>query len=289
VSAHNFEVSKSLGRIHLPRLIGLSLLLGIQASICAAYGLFVVPSDHMKACVPILCLAICVLYAEETQGNPYATATKKAAELIQCANKHKTLRDVPIVYGHVGGLRSNPETAAKVDRGEIILGGCIVGGRDHLVVCATCGLSYDDSYEAWQESFPSESSAPENKMNPPCTAATIQQKLSKELKDITLDVAGSKSSFPSYSRWINASGIVGEQVLVLTETRTQEVQTKLEEWVRKMGAPRNADTGVSDTTKGRWEWMAGGKSFDVSLSASENEGSYIRLEWHTVKKDDVDD
>jgi hypothetical protein len=238
----------------------------------------------MKTCVPILCLAVCVLYAEEAQCDPCAPAMKTAAELIQCANGHKTLRNVPVVYGHVGGLKNDPVIAAKAERGDIVFGGCMAGGQDHLVVCKTCRLSYVDFYEAWEESFPPDPYAPDSKKNPPCMAETIRQKFSKELMDVTLDVAGADSSFPSCTRWLDASGTVGEQIQISTEARTTEFQTKLETWMRKRGATENPIIDHSDSGKRRWEWTNGGKSFEVNIDATVKGGSEVRLEWHNEKR-----
>jgi hypothetical protein len=238
----------------------------------------------MKKCVIILCLAVCVLHAEEAQRDPFAPAMKTAAELIQCANGHKTLREVPVVYGHVGGLKSDPVIAAKAERGNIVFGGCIVGGRDHLVVCKTCGLSYDDFYAAWEESIPSDPYAPDSKKNPPCTAETIRQKFSKELMDVTLDVAGVDSSFPYCTRWLDASGTVGEQIQISTEARTTEVQKKLEAWMHKRGALENPIFDHSDSVKRNWKWTNGGKSFEVNIDATVKGGTEVRLEWHNEKR-----
>ncbi len=210
---------------------------------------------------------------------------KTAAELIQCANGHKTLRDVPVVYGHVGGFKSDPKIAAKAERGEIVFGGCIVGGQDHLVVCRTCGLSYEDYHEAWAETFPSDPYAPDGRKNPSCTAGTLREKFSKELRDLALDVVGAEPSFPMCERWLDANGIVGELVGISTGARSTEILTKLEAWMRNRGAPKNSDVDTSDPVKRRWEWTYGGKSFVVDLDATDKGRSEIRLEWHIKKRE----
>lgn len=239
----------------------------------------------MKNCVSILCLAACVLHAEEAQHDPFAPAMKTAAELIQCVNGHKTLRDVPVVYGHVGGLKSDPVIAAKAQRGEIVFGGCVAVGQDHLVICKTCGLSYADFHAAWEETFPPDPYSPDSNKNPSCTAETIRQKFSKELNEIAIDVAGARSSFRSCTRWLDASGIVGEQVWILTEAKTTEVQTKLETWMANRGAPKNPAFDNPDRVNRRWEWTNGGKSFVVDMAASDKGGSDIRFEWRIEKRE----
>ena len=46
-------------------------------------------------------------------------------------------RLLPVVYGEPG-----PELFEKADRGEVILGGCIVSGLDPEKECAECGFQF---------------------------------------------------------------------------------------------------------------------------------------------------
>ena len=45
---------------------------------------------------------------------------------------------VPILYGLPG-----PETMAEAERGEIVLGGCVITGRDPRKRCMACGENFD--------------------------------------------------------------------------------------------------------------------------------------------------
>jgi hypothetical protein len=175
---------------------------------------------------------------------------------------------------------SSPVIAAKAENGDVVFAGCIVGPRQHWTVCSTCGLRFDDQYIAWEDSYPRDLFAPESKMNPSCTSDTIRRVLSKELQLITFEVIGAKPFLLSCSRWYGSSGIVGESVCVSTKMKGTDVLTKLEVWLRDMGAPAKANLDPADAKDRTWKWAVGGKSFVVNLNATSEDTSYISLEWH---------
>ena len=236
----------------------------------------------MKIAAPLLFLVMGAICAQ--QRNPFAVPLeKKAAELTQCANGHKTLKDIPVVYGHVGGLMSSPELAAKAERGEILFGGCVMGGRDHWVACETCGLLYDDEYDAWLEAHPPRPMSPEGKNNPPCSLEIFQRTLSNEILGIALKVAGDKPSFLSCSRWHEVSGIVGEQAFAISKAKDSVVVQQLNSWLREKDGPKQPTADRPEADGRTWEWESKDKVFVVNLSSSGPNESSIRVEWHRKK------
>lgn len=234
----------------------------------------------LKIVISILCLMTGTIRAGEAERDPFGPPPEKtAAELVECIRGHKTIIDVPIVYGLIGGQTGSSETEDKAKNGDVILGGCIVGSRKHWVVCTTCGLRYDDEYNAWVDSYPRYELAPESERNPQCTIETIRLVLSKELQHITLDLAGTKPSFLSCSRWYDPSGIVGERVLVETMLKKTEFLIKFEAWLRSIGAPEKLALDPLKTEFGTLEWKLKSRSFSVTQNASDK-GFFVRIEWH---------
>jgi len=221
----------------------------------------------------------------DQQRDPFAgPLEKKAAELALCANGHKALKDIPVVYGHVGGLMSSPEVAAKAKRGEILFGGCLLGGRDHWVVCQTCGLRYDDEYAAWLETYPPRTVSPDGKDNVLCSLDTFQRILSNEILGIALKVAGDNPSLLSCSRWHEASEIVGEQAFVISKAKDSAVVQQLNSWFREKGGPKQPTVDRAEADGRTWIWESKDKVFVVNLSSSEPNGSSVSAEWHRNKK-----
>ena len=235
----------------------------------------------MKVIIPVLFLVAGMIRADDTKRDPFGPPPEKTAEeLAKCVRGHKTLRDVPIVYGLIGGQTGSSDTAKKAKNGDVILGGCFHGPRTHWVVCSTCGLRFDDEYLAWMDAHPRDSLAQESKKNPKCTLETIRRVLSKELQRFTLEVAGADPSFLSCSRWHDSSGIVGEKVLVDAEVNNSKVLATLEACLRTMGAPEHPIVNPSDATDRTWKWTIGGKSYVATLIASGEDESFMSLEWH---------
>lgn len=233
----------------------------------------------MKITVPLLFLVVGVVFAQER--DPFAgPLEKKASELTQCAKGHKILKDIPVVYGHVGGLMSSPEVRGKAERGEIIFGGCVVGGREHWAACETCGSLYDDEYDSWLESHPPRPMSPDGKSNPPCSLNTFQRTLSNEILGIALKVAGDKPSHLSCSRWQEASVIVGEEAVVISKTNESEIVQQLHTWIKEKGGPKQPASEHPDADDKTWKWESKDKLFVVKLSPSGPNEFFITVDWH---------
>jgi len=241
----------------------------------------------MKIIIPILLLMAGMVGAEEVQRDPFGPPPeKKAVELARCSKSHRTLKDVPILYGHVGGVMSSPGIAEKVNRGDVFLGGCILGGRDHWVVCTTCEMRFDDEYAAWVDSYPRDEMAPESKRNPKCTPDTVRLVLSKDLQQITLGLAGEMPSFLSCARWYGSGVVVGERVLLKATRSKAEFLANFTEWLRHIGAPENLDLGVLNQDFRELEWKSKGKAFAVSRSGLDKDEYFVDIAWHAVKKEE---
>ncbi len=53
---------------------------------------------------------------------------------------------VPIMYGLPG-----PEMGEASMRGEIVLGGCVIGLHDPIWFCRACEARWDEEGEVWEE------------------------------------------------------------------------------------------------------------------------------------------
>ena len=223
-----------------------------------------------------------MIRGEEVARNPFGPPPeKKAVELIECIRGHKTLRDVPIIYGRLGDEAA--EIAEKAKSGDVIMGGCFGGSREHWVVCETCGLRFDDEHAAWLDAYPRDELAPVSKRNPQCSLETIRLVLSKELNHFTLELADAKPMFLSCSRWYDSTGIVGERILVQTTLRKTEILVKFEAWLRYIDAPESLDLEILDKDFRTLEWKLKGKSFAAKQNASGKDGFFVEIEWHKEK------
>ena len=230
----------------------------------------------MKALIIIFSIACGSLHGDD----PFSFAPDKhAADLGHCANGHKTLKDVPIVYGHVGGLMSSPEVAAQVKRGEVIPGGCIAGPRDHWVVCTTCRLRYDDEYSAWIEDHSPRPFEPQGERNPPCNSKTVRKVISKHLQTFPLEFGGEKPYLISCSRLIADDGLVGEAIDLWMKGKDQKIVPTLEGWLSK----KAGDTSKPDESYPKtkiWEWATNEGAFRLSVRGLGEEDVWVVVEWH---------
>jgi hypothetical protein len=235
----------------------------------------------MKALVPSLCLVAGALHADEEEvRDPLdPSPNKTAAELVRCANGHKTLTDIPIVYGHIGGLRSDPETAAKAERGEIILGGDILGTRNYWIVCRTCGLHYEDDYAAWQEDHPRGVFIGDGGTDTPCTPELVKRILSAPLNGFPTDFDNCERTDLACSRWLNDTGVVGDAVYILLRGEDDQVISELEKWLSNKGEIAEDRTRFGPRYR-VWKWKSGDRDWSLFLRPMEPAECSVEVVWH---------
>lgn len=60
-------------------------------------------------------------------------ARQRAPRVATCPSCGREVRPVPIVFGY-----PTPETFESADRGEVLLGGCVVDGNEPTARCPEC-------------------------------------------------------------------------------------------------------------------------------------------------------
>lgn len=241
----------------------------------------------MKVTVSLLTFLVAVACAQER--DPFSgPSKKKAVELTQCAKGHKALKDIPVIYGHVGRLMSTPEIRTKAEHGEILFGGCLSGDREHWVVCETCGLRYDDDHDAWLESHPPHPMSPHGKNNPPCSLDTFKSTLSDGILEIALKLVSDKPSHLSCSRWLNLNEFVGEQAEVISKEKESLLVQQLHTWIKDNGGPNQHTAERVEIDSKIWEWKSKDKLFIVELSPSGQDALFITIGWHRKMENQPD-
>ena len=194
---------------------------------------------------------------------------KKAAELVTCANGHKTIRDVPVIYG-----RPDEEMAEKARKGEIVLGGCNVGEAATRVVCATCRLEYDDRYSAWSEP-PHWGNADKKTMPTPERIPNFPQVIGSVLpKEVVL------------LRWLNRDGLQGEALWFLTTAKASAVVKALSEWAPP--AQKAEITKAVGLASGEVLWTKSGVNYRIDCRKGNAASSefILTIEWHKAEDSD---
>lgn len=204
--------------------------------------------------------------AADRERDPFGPPPKKTAiDLVQCLNGHKTLKDVQIFYGL--GAGNSPEVAAKVERGEAILGGCIPG-RDHWVICRTCGLRFDDDFDSWRD-------------DRSCSIDDLRLLRSPVLQGLPIADADEAPRI-EYFRWYGREALQGERVSFWTKGEEEGIVSTLARWVPRtvqIVAPKRQS---GDRTLKSWKWVTKGKSFELNyltIFGTKLE-SHLEIEWH---------
>ena len=63
----------------------------------------------------------------------------------------QSMDGVPIRYGY-----PDPDLADAARRGEVVLGGCDIGGNDPIWFCRTCRARWDAEGKVWEDEDPGE-------------------------------------------------------------------------------------------------------------------------------------
>lgn len=241
----------------------LGLLLGV--ALCGFVWLVFLSSFSLRAETP-----------PAASHDPFAAnaiSYQNARDLLRCAHGHETLRDVPILYGHVGGLRSSPEIAAQADRGEIAFGGCLWGDRDHWTVCETCGLVYDNEFSSWRD---------EGFANP----WDLRWRLSPRLRRFPISLfTGSQNPefrYLSVDRWFSSKGLEGERLQFWTDEPEETIVLALQKWVPASITIAAPVIAKGDRDAESWEWELDGASFKLSYLKVDGQSpeSSLKVEWH---------
>lgn len=196
-----------------------------------------------------------------------AAEYKAAAQLGTCVNGHKTLRDVPILYGYP--TRSSKERAQN---GEIILGGCNEGERKHWVICSRCELRYDDKFAAWRKNYGY------------CRAEKARKLLSAAIRNYPLGIHGDLDPSIHVIRWLDKDGVEGEAVDYETKAAVSDIVAEYSRWLPrsiKFSAPT---PDASGRPLNEWKWQADGMEFELRfLRVLAEQESCMHLEWHRQK------
>jgi hypothetical protein len=221
----------------------------------------------MKNIITILCL-LAVARSAGAEEDPFAVKSKNLVDLVQCANGHKTLHDVKMIYGH--GAGRDPETAAKIDRGEAMHGGCM-GGPDHLVFCKTCGLYYDDNFDSWRD-------------DRHCSVYELRLIRSPFLQGFPIAHAIEAEGI-EYIRWYGREALQGEWLSFWTTGEDKDIVAALTRWAPdtvKIVAPDPQSD--NDKSRNSWEWIADGKCFELDYEKAfgKKSESFLQIKWHPI-------
>ena len=192
----------------------------------------------------------------------------KATQLATCFHGHKTLKDVPIVYG-----RPTPEAFEKVRAGDLILGGSFVRERPHWVVCDTCRLRYEDNRKAWFET------------KEQCTEKTARKILTDMASDFPVRFGDQEPKEIRCGRWLGDKQIAGAFIALWTDANEKDIVVGLNHWAPntvRIEAPKPDGSGRALK---EFNWNIGGIDFELRLlRVFERDESHVHLEWRRNKK-----
>ena len=221
----------------------------------------------MKEFAKLLVIAAMVCsrvgWAQEAAGGG---AAKRAADLSVCANGHRELKDVVVSYGY----GCSPQVEAKVVAGEAILGGCVLGPRDHWVYCKICGLCYDDGFSSWRDDrwlFLSE----------------LYLLRSDTLRKFPVEFGvGSQPERFEYKRWFRGKESVGEQLGFWIKADENAIVAALKKWLPESATATTPAPDPSGRSLNSWNWQADGKDFNLRYLRVFNQKaeSHLEIEWH---------
>ena len=147
-----------------------------------------------------------------------------AAQVKACPDGHKTLKDVPILYGTPSFEpkdRKASETA--VARFEYWPGGCVSGSDfpTNRVTCTTCGFGLDAEYGAWSgyRQAPTQFSRP----------------FSAPILSFPIPGTNSLISGPTYHQTIRKGGVQLEGLDYTSREQKGEIVKRVDDWFRKQG------------------------------------------------------
>ncbi len=227
----------------------------------------------MKTIVPILCLCAAVLMAQDQLADPFGSPPnklKRAVDLEKCVNGHKTLKDVEIAYGR--GAGNDPEVAKKLERGDAILGGCIPDSREHWVMCRTCGLRFDDTFDSWRDERW-------------CSEDELRLMRSPLLQGFPIAGADASERIV-YLRWFSREALSGESVSFWTTAAEKDIIAALRKWVPKEVKIKAPKQQSEDRSRNSWKWQADGNSFELNyLKVFEPKPeTHLQIEWHRAAR-----
>lgn len=147
-----------------------------------------------------------------------------AAQVKACPDGHKSLKDVPILYGTPSFEPKNRKASeTAVARFEYWPGGCVVGpdSLTNRVTCTTCGLGLNAEYGSWSA----------YRQSPSQFSRTFSAPI------LSFPIPGTNSLFsgPNYHQTIRKGGVQHESLDFTSREKKGELVKRVDDWFRKQG------------------------------------------------------